>query len=482
VASREESYRYHFVPQHRCAQDLPARLLSVEAGSADGLRGPGISPERTVRSIAPKIAAGRFTEPAQNERVTDAVQQGQLRPHRIPAPRRRWHGRLIPVTAATTVIAIAVVVALLTGMPSGQNPAPTSTQVPAAMPADQNPALTSAQLPDGVPPYYLTLTLVRGSQPVMQAEGVVRASASGRVTGTVKVPTPLAVPVLNAAAAPDDRSFIIGAHGFDSAGWPDYRLFRLRISASGKPGQLTELPYLARYQNLGVSGFALSPDGKLLAVSMQVSPFKAPNAVLSETIDEIEVINLGTGQVRTWTAPPQGGHYYMSGPPSWADGDRMIAFTWQRSPVGFGNWVMEGVRLLDTEAPGGNLMDSGWIVPGKTVDGTIQGALITPDGRDVIMATSRNIASGASTGTVVVRIVAVAVASGRLVRVLRTQTARYNVRTMYGLDGSGAVLSLDPTGRYALVQCIQFGWMDIGGREPGRFAPLPGEPDFGAAW
>jgi len=71
--------------------------------------------------------------------------------------------------------------------------------------------------------------------------------------------------------------------------------------------QLTELPYLARYQNLGVAGMALSPDGKLLAVWMGVSPFKAPNAVLSETISEIEVINLVTGQVRTWTAPPLDG-------------------------------------------------------------------------------------------------------------------------------------------------------------------------------
>jgi hypothetical protein len=379
------------------------------------------------------------------------------------------------------VIVIVAVVALLTGMPSG-DPAAASTQLPAATPADQDPAGVPAQLPSGVPPYYLTLTVLRDSRLGMYAEAVVRASASGLITGTVKLPPLLAVPVLNAVAAPDDRAFIVGVHGFNSAGWPDYRLFRLRISASGKAGQLTELPYLARYQNLGVTGLALSRDGTLLAVSMQVSPFKAANAVLSETIAEIEVINLVTGRVRTWTAPPRGGHYYISGAPSWADGDQMIAFTWQRSRVASSNWAMEGVRLLDTDAPGGNLMNSRWIVLSKTVDGIVQGALITPDGRNVIMATSRNIASGASTGTAVVRIIEVAVASGRLVRVLRTQTARYDVRTMYGLDGSGAVLSLDPTGRYALVQCIQFGWMDIGGPEPGRFTALPGDVDFGAAW
>jgi hypothetical protein len=34
----------------------------------------------------------------------------------------------------------------------------------------------------------------------------------------------------------------------------------------------------------------------------------------------------------------------------------------------------------------------------------------------------------------------------------------------------GQVLSLAPGGRYALVQCIQFGWLDL---DLGRFTPLP---------
>jgi len=38
------------------------------------------------------------------------------------------------------------------------------------------------------------------------------------------------------------------------------------------------------------------------------------------------------------------------------------------------------------------------------------------------------------------------------------------------------VFSFDPAGRYALVQNMQFGWMDIGGPDPGRFTPLPGFP------
>jgi hypothetical protein len=39
------------------------------------------------------------------------------------------------------------------------------------------------------------------------------------------------------------------------------------------------------------------------------------------------------------------------------------------------------------------------------------------------------------------------------------------------------VLSLGSQGRYALVQGIQFGWLDVGGPDPGRFTPLPAVPD-----
>ena len=54
------------------------------------------------------------------------------------------------------------------------------------------------------------------------------------------------------------------------------------------------------------------------------------------------------------------------------------------------------------------------------------------------------------------------------------------------LNSTSQVLSLDETGQYALVQTIQFGWLRVGGPDPGRFTPLPGFPPgqeaFWAAW
>ena len=127
--------------------------------------------------------------------------------------------------------------------------------------------------------------------------------------------------------------------------------------------------------------------------------------------------------------------------------------------------TMEGVRLLDTKAPGDNLADARMIMPKKAVSGTINSVLITPGGRDVLVATSRY-----SRGTVFVQISEVLTAGTGPVRVLRTETASATVTTQGELSASGQVLSLAPGGRYALIQCIQFGWLDL---DLGRFTPLP---------
>jgi hypothetical protein len=66
--------------------------------------------------------------------------------------------------------------------------------------------------------------------------------------------------------------------------------------------------------------------------------------------------------------------------------------------------------------------------------------------------------------------------TGRLVRVLRTQTVRYGQHPSINIQGSLGVLSLGSQGRYALIQGTQFGWLDLDGPQPGRFVPLPGAP------
>jgi hypothetical protein len=389
------------------------------------------------------------------KRVADTVQPAQLRPLRTPVPRRRWRRRLLPVAAAAAVIAVAVAAVLVAG------PTPVPPSAPAATPR-----------------YYLTFTFVPDKQvhglPVTEA--VIRDSATGKIRGTVKILTDFFPASVDVAAAPDGRSFILGTEelapkGTRASGFEEYRFFRLPISAGGKPGHLTELPAYPVPQNPYITGIALSPDGTLLAMSFEYGVGEQNGHPATAVIGDVEVINLVTGAVRNWTAAMRQGRYHIPGQPSWADGNRMIAFTWQRSQsLTNDTLTMEGVRLLDTQAPGDNLWNARMIVPDKAVSGTIQSALITPDGRDVLVATARDVPSGNRRGTVIAQIAEVPAAGSGPVRVLRTQSAPYTMYTRDSLHDFIQVLSLDPTGRYALVQGFQFGWLDLDG---GRFTPLP---------
>jgi hypothetical protein len=396
------------------------------------------------------------------KRVADVVQPGQLRPLRIPGPGRRWQRRLLPVAVAAAVVAVAIAAVLVAR--------PRLTPAPASGPA-------------AIPHYYLTFTYVPDQQAhgLSVTEAVIRNSATGRVTGAVKIlsydiPAPVTV-----AAAPDDRSFIIGTYELDPKGtkatsYQEYRFFRLPISANGRPGHLAELPDYPLPMYAFVKGIALSADGNMLAVSSMYSLGRQNGLPAGK----LEVINLVTGTVRIWTVATQQGHYYEPGPPSWADGNRLIAFTWQRSQsLTNDTMTMEGIRLLDTEAPGDNLADSRTIMPRNAVSGTIQSVLITPNGRDVLVATSRDVPSSRNDGTVIAQIAEVPTVGGGPARVLRTVTASYAVNTQGYLNDTSQVLSLDPTGRYALLQCVQFGWLDL---NLGRFTPLAFTSTPGVVW
>ena len=387
------------------------------------------------------------------------VQPELLRPLQVPTRRPGWRPRLLPFTAAAAVIAVITAGALVAGLTAAHKPA-------AHKPAVSGPA------PAGLPHFYVTTSSGPGGRGI---QAVVRASASGKVTGIVPVPSALPVEWADSGgtfvtAAADDRSFIIGVQGGQAPTKTglDLRLFRFAISAAGKPGHLTELaPAPARDET--TEGIALSPDGKLLAVSMMRS-------TPGNYAPTIQVLNLATGAIRTWTVPTRN-YPYLIGPPSWADGSRVIAFTWLRSTQSGLMAAPRGIRLLDITAPGGNLLAGTLIVPnGVVAAGSLVSALITPDGRDVIVVTWRDLTPRASTHTVVVQVAELQASTGRLVRLLYTRTERYDEVPFTTLQDSLGVLSLGSQGRYALVQGIQFGWLDVGGPDPGRFTPLPAVP------
>ena len=220
------------------------------------------------------------------------VQPELLRPLQVPTRRPSWRPRLLPFTAAAAVIAVITAGALAAGLTTAHKPA------------------VSGSAPASLPRFYVTTSSGPGGRGI---QAVVRASASGQVTGTVPVPSALPVEWADSGgtfvtAAADDRSFIIGVQGGQAPTKTglDLRLFRFAISAAGKPGHLTELA-AAPMRNETTEGIALSPDGKLLAVSlMRDSP--------ADAVGAIQVLDLATGATRTWTAPAHS--VYIPGPPS----------------------------------------------------------------------------------------------------------------------------------------------------------------------
>jgi len=387
------------------------------------------------------------------------VQPELLRPLQVPTRRPSWRPRLLPFTAAAAVIAVITAGALVAGLTAAHKP------------AAHQPAV-SGSAPASLPRFYVTTSSGPGGRGI---QAVVRASASGQVTGTVPVPS--AVPVEWAAsggtfvtAAADDRSFIIGVQGGQAPTkiGLDLRLFRFAISDAGKPGHLTELAP-APMSNETTEGIALSPDGKLLAVSLMSNSG-------GNSSPTIQVLNLATGATRTWTAPTRN-YPYLIGPPSWADGSRVIAFSWLNADQSGLMSAPRGIRLLDIAAPGDNLLAGTVIVPrGVVAAGSLVSALITPDGRDVIVVTWRDLTPHAKTHTVVVQFAELQASTGRLVRLLRTERARYDQVSIVTVEDSLGVLSLEPQGRYALVQGVKFGRLDVGGPDLGRFTPLPAVP------
>src|ERR1700678_928024 len=139
------------------------------------------------------------------------IQPEVLRPLRALAPGRGWRPRLLPLAAAAAVIAIIAVVALVIGLPASHQLA------------------TSGSTPAVPPRFYVTIRDVPDGQGE-KVEAVVRASASGQVTGTVTVPSFAVDSETFVTAAADDRSFILSTYDGQApdnlGGGLDVRLFR----------------------------------------------------------------------------------------------------------------------------------------------------------------------------------------------------------------------------------------------------------------
>jgi len=342
--------------------------------------------------------------------------------------------RMVRAVAAAAVVALS---------------ACTTSQPPvASAPSSAPPAPAGGQ-----PAYYVVVTGL---------DVVVRASGDGHVTGSVAIPVPAGTPRAYAAGQVfgglDDRHFVIVvSRGGDLPEVSEATLFLLTVSPAGRPGRLHRLAF--DNKGVPVTGVALSPDGTTVVLSLTDGfPGQAPYG-------SVVLINALTGATQTWTG--QGAPGYWPGVPSWA-GDGTVEVPWWHSgSAGTAPADLTGVRQLNLASPGGSLLTAPLVTYPAPVQG-LESVMIAPGGGYVI-ASSCRAGPGRHTGTA--QVIELSPATGRMVRVLRTQTTRFgnNADVQDAISSTCQVLSAVGGGGLVLAQAFAFGRIDNG-----VFTSLPG--------
>jgi hypothetical protein len=297
----------------------------------------------------------------------------------------------------------------------------------------------------GPPRYYL-------EQGFGRQKPVVRATATGRVTGRVGCPE---------GGAP--QSFVPASPMFfmvcslPSGG---SQIYGFRVNSSGRPSA----PAIVRGGKLSgiVGGLAASANGSTLAVSVGSRPASA----------EVIVINALTGAHAVWTDGAVGPGMIRLGVGQLAltgNGRELIDTTIPRCVKGSaGNKCRapgKESRVVSPASAGGSLTRSRLIMRQSVVaglrNGFINDVAVTSDGRDLIVA----VVGGGTINGGFVAVDQVSAATGHVTKVL------YKMRTGNGF--SYQFVSTDPSGRYVLFDAGTTktdvnGWIDHGKLVPLR--------------
>jgi len=331
----------------------------------------------------------------------------RARQPRRPAENRRSWRVIAPVAAA---VAVAALVAGLTVV--GQSPK-----------AHVRPSATGAPTDgQGMPEYYVTL-----SQLTQTMSAVVHDAATGQVLSQIGVPGERGV-APNIVADGSDRSYILTGTVVHPTlhlwkeGKAEPEFYRLRVAADGRSETLTRLPVNVQPmsdRNAVLTGMALSPGGSQLALAVETN---APSNLRGR--GEIALYSLTGGAARTWTAPGDQGAFPMD--PNWISKSQ-LAFVWQDHLTGSGAYFFTGrsqIRVLDTSAPGQDLLASRVLLTGGGRLGFIQTAAVGPGGSPITVATFR-VTSVGGRGTATMLLAQVA-PNGAVQKTFVTYTSSYS--------------------------------------------------------
>jgi hypothetical protein len=398
----------------------------------------------------------------------------QARQPRVPSGPRRLNrpARRIVAPLAAGLAVAALIVGLTFAAQSPQSPLRRSA---------------AGALTDGVPATAMPRFFVQyGVNPHGGAlYAAVRDSETGRELSQITVPGWVGTyPAI--ATDGSDRTFLLAA---TLGGHPTFvggtiarkgrngvtALFRLQVAPDGKSEKLTRLPMnlLPAGSHDEVGGMAVAPGGRELAVAVNVESANPNNLTMR---GDIALYSLTGRPTRIWAARSDAPAMALN--PVWISQTK-VAFVWQDklrgSPAYFTG--RSQVRVLDTSAPGHNLLASNVLMTGGGQLGYIQSADVGPAGFPIEVATVRATSIGGS-GTARMLLAQVS-PSGSITKTFETYTRSYS-----GLEQEDAVTSIcqviatDATGQHTLASCPNFGRIDNG-----TFIPLAhNSGDYIAAW
>ena len=373
----------------------------------------------------------------------------------VRSRRRRVAVRAASVLAVVAVAAGASVVSRTLRpepSPAGQPPGLLLDAAVAAPP----PARAAVS---GMPRYYVTADHGR---PV----GEVRDSASGKTLSVVPLPGGIDPKLSQVAAAGNDHTFVLALFAF-----PRTRFYLMHVAAGGRSARLVSL--------------AIPP---LPAGQQRMRSRSAPMAASSRYLSSSAAASVGRLRSCRWPPVPCAGGP-RAGPacPRICPGP-MAAVNWGSSGrtagpgSGSPRTSRSGLWLLDTTAPGDNLMSGRRILPAHVGSDTVQSAVLTPDGSRVIASVVYDGVYHVSRGTVVGGLVELSARTGRPLRTLLAERAAHSADP--GNPGwyitSPVLVAADATGNHLLVSSDRFGRLDHG-----RFTALPGvapQSAIAAAW
>jgi hypothetical protein len=192
-------------------------------------------------------------------------------------------------------------------------------------------------------------------------------TATGKVAAAVSFPG--GAPFLTRIAADDEGTFFAAVPGATSGAAPGgasaTTFYEIRLTSGSAHAAVTRLPIPA-VANVG--SFAVSPDGSKLAISTLVT--HGNEGLLQHLI----VVSTATGAEHVWTTPAQDSGGSMGEPVTWLTDGRTVAFNWLGSAA-----VPSSVRLLDTAAPGSDLLAGPQVLPVNRSQ--FSDLVISPDGR-----------------------------------------------------------------------------------------------------